>query len=92
MAVIGAMGLELLDWLRTRTLPEEARLADTGYAREVARRFVEGLAANGTTTALVFGSHFPEAQEAFFEAAERVGLRIASGLVVATATCCRSCT
>ena len=82
MAVIGAMGLELLDWLRTRTLPEEARLADTGYAREVARRFVDGLAANGTTTALVFGSHFPEAQGAFFEEAERVGLRIASGLVV----------
>ena len=65
------MGLELLDWLRTRTLPEEARLADTGYAREVARRFVDGLAANGTTTALVFGSHFPAAQEAFFEEAER---------------------
>ena len=41
-----------------------------------------GLAANGTTTALVFGSHFPAAQEAFFEEAERSGLRIASGLVV----------
>src|SRR5947209_7968559 len=44
--VIGAMGLELLDWLRSRALPEEARLADPGYAAEVAERFVRGLASN----------------------------------------------
>jgi guanine deaminase len=82
MAVIGAMGLELLDWLRLRTLPEEARFADERYARAEAQRFVRALAANGTTTALVFGAHFPAAQERLFEAAEEAGLRIASGLVV----------
>jgi guanine deaminase len=82
IAVIGAMGLELLDWLATRTLPEESRMADEGYARATARRFVRALAANGTTTALVFGSHFAAAQTALFEEAERLGLRIASGLVV----------
>jgi guanine deaminase len=82
IAVIGAMGLRLLDWLRTRTLPEEARLADVPYAQETARRFVRGLLANGTTTALVFGSHFAEAQEALFAEAERGRLRITSGLVV----------
>jgi guanine deaminase len=82
IGVIGAMGLELLDWLAQRTLPEEARLADEGYARETARRFVRALAANGTTAALVFGSHFPAAQQALFEEADRVGLRITSGLVV----------
>jgi guanine deaminase len=82
IAVIGAMGLELLDWLAQRTLPEEARMADPGHARLTARRFVRGLAANGTTTALVFGSHFPGAQETLFEEAEERGLRIASGLVV----------
>jgi guanine deaminase len=80
--VIGAMGLELLDWLRTRALPEEARLADAPYAEEVAHLFLRALAANGTTTALVFGSHFPRAQEALFSAAEELGLRVASGLVV----------
>ena len=80
--VIGAMGHELLDWLRLRSLPEEARLADDGYAATVADRFVRGLAANGTTTALVFGSHFPGAQEALFAAACEHGLRVASGLVV----------
>jgi hypothetical protein len=76
------MGMTLLEWLATRTLPEEARLADTAYAGEVARAFVRGLARNGTTAALVFGSHFPAAQEALFAQAERSGLRITSGLVV----------
>jgi guanine deaminase len=80
--VIGAMGLQLLDWLDQRTLPEEERMADAPYATRAAERFVRLLAANGTTSALVFGSHFPEAQNALFEAADRRGLRIASGLVV----------
>ncbi|MBV8217208.1 MAG: guanine deaminase, partial [Solirubrobacterales bacterium] len=82
IGVIGALGLGLLDWLRSVALPEEARLADPGYAGVVADRFVRGLAGNGTTTALVFGSHFVSAQEALFAAAESLGLRIASGLVV----------
>src|SRR3954452_17195561 len=38
--VIGAMGLQLLDWLDQRTLPEEARMADPAYARASADRFV----------------------------------------------------
>jgi guanine deaminase len=82
VGVIGAMGLQLLDWLAERTLPEEARMADVAYARRTAERFVRALAHNGTTSALVFGAHFAGAQEALFEAAERRGLRIASGLVV----------
>src|SRR5690349_9357519 len=65
--VIGAMGLELLDWLAQRTLPEEAKMADPSHARRTAQRFVRLLAGNGTTSALVFGSHFPDAQEALFE-------------------------
>jgi guanine deaminase len=82
LGAIGGMGLELLDWLRTRTLPEEVKLADLDYARPLARDFMHGLARNGTTTALVFGTHFPDAQEVFFESAADSGLRIASGLVV----------
>src|SRR3954462_4824922 len=82
IAVIGAMGMTLLEWLATRAPPQEARLADTAYAADVARAFVRGLARNGTTAALVFGSHFAGAQEALFAEAERSGLRIASGLVV----------
>ena len=58
----------------TRTLPEEARLADTGLrARGRAARSCAGSPRNGTTTALVFGSHFPAAQEALFDGGRAVG-------------------
>lgn len=80
--VIGGMGLHLLDWLERRALPEEARLVEPAYARHVARAFLAGLLRNGTTTALVFGAHFPAAQEILFAAGEAVGLRLISGLVL----------
>lgn len=79
---LGALGMPLLEWLERCALPEEARLVDRGYAEGVARDFVSGLAQAGTTTALVFGSHFAGAVEALFTEADRVGLRVTSGLVV----------
>jgi guanine deaminase len=79
---IGGLGMPLLDWLERCALPEEARLADTTYAAGVAADFLDGLARAGTTTALVFGSHFAGAVDALFEEATRVGLRITSGLVL----------
>lgn len=80
--MIGALGMPLLDWLEHSALPEEARLADVGYARQVAAEFVGGLAAAGTTTALAFGAHFASAVDALFTEAADVGLRLTSGLVV----------
>ncbi|MFH5823691.1 guanine deaminase [Georgenia sp. AZ-5] len=80
--VIGGLGMPLLDWLRECALPEEARLADPAYAHAVARDFLDGLVRAGTTTALVFGSHFPLAVDALFTQAQAVGLRITAGLVV----------
>lgn len=80
--VIGGLGLPLLDWLDQCALPEEARLADPAYAEGVASDFVRGLVGAGTTTALVFGSHFAAAVDTVFAEAARVGLRITSGLVV----------
>jgi guanine deaminase len=79
---IGGLGMPLLDWLERCALPEEARLADATYAASVAADFVDGLARAGTTTALVFGSHFASAVDALFEEATRVGLRVSSGLVL----------
>jgi len=81
--VIGGLGLPLLEWLERWALPEEARLADPAYAHGVARDFVSGLVRAGTTSALVFGSHFAPAVDALFGEAQRVGLRVTSGLVVA---------
>jgi guanine deaminase len=80
--VIGALGMPLLQWLDDCALPEEARLASTDYAREVAEEFVGGLVGAGTTTALVFGSHFASAVDVLFEEVTRVGLRVTAGLVV----------
>ena len=80
--IIGAMGLPLLEWLERCALPEECRLADGDYARAVATEFVSGLVMAGTTTALVFGSHFAPAVDVLFEEVARVGLRVTAGLVV----------
>lgn len=80
--IIGAMGRTLLDWLVAVALPEEARMADRGYAAETASLFVRALASHGTTTALVFGAHFAEATADLFDAASTSGLRIASGMVL----------
>lgn len=79
--VIGALGMPLLQWLDDCALPEEARLKSTDYARQVADEFVQGLVSAGTTTALVFGSHFATAVDAFFERVARAGLRVTAGLV-----------
>ena len=81
--VIGGIGMPLLEWLRTCALPEEARLGDPEYARALAAEFFSGLLYAGTTSALVFGSHFPAAVDTLFTEAASVGLRITAGLVVA---------
>jgi guanine deaminase len=79
---VGGLGLPLMEWLDRYALPEEARMADVGYAAGVAAEFVRGLAAAGTTSALVFGAHYADAVDVLFSAASGVGLRITSGLVV----------
>ncbi|MDQ2757626.1 MAG: guanine deaminase [Actinomycetota bacterium] len=81
--VVGGLGMPLLEWLERCALPEEARLADAAYAQGVARDFVSGLVQAGTTSALVFGSHFAPAVDALFDEAQRVGLRVTAGLVLA---------
>ena len=79
---IGGLGMPLLDWLDRCALPEEARLADQAYAQAVAGEFLDGLLASGTTSALVFGSHFAGAMDELFGAAAPRGLNITSGLVL----------
>jgi guanine deaminase len=79
---IGGLGMPLLDWLERCALPEESKLADQAYAREVAAEFLDGLLTSGTTSALVFGSHFAAAMDELFAAAGERGLNITSGLVL----------
>lgn len=77
-------GGQLLDWLQRCIFPAEAMLADTEYARAVAGDFCARRIAVGTTTAMVFGSAFPEAQDALFEESCRTGLRTVSGRGIQT--------
>ncbi len=82
MRAMGGLGMPLLDWLERCALPEESKLADRDYAREVAGEFLDGLLTCGTTSALVFGSHFAGAMEELFAGAETRGLNITTGLVL----------
>ena len=86
--ILGSLGCSLLEWLERFALPEEARFADTKHARCMAGEFVHALASHGTTTALVFGSHFAAATSELFEAALRRGLRVFTGLVLADRSLC----
>ncbi len=51
-----ALDLPLEEWLRKFTFPLEARYADTAFAMQVYESLVSNLLANGTTTALYFGT------------------------------------
>lgn len=78
---IGYLGKPLLEWLDHCALPEEAKLGDEAYAQTLAGEFLTGLTSAGTTSAMVFGSHFATAVDALFSQAAEAGLRITSGLV-----------
>ena len=80
--MVGAYGEQLLDWLNTYTFPCERQFADKAHAEDVAEIFIKELLRNGTTTALVFGSVHPQSVQAFFEAAEKLDLRMIAGKVM----------
>ncbi len=85
--IIASYGEQLLDWLNRYAYPAEARFADPDYAREVADVFVEQMLANGTTTALVFGTVHPHSADAIFEAAAARNMRLIAGKVLMDCNC-----
>jgi guanine deaminase len=59
-----ALDLPLEEWLQAYTFPLEARYSDLKFAESVYESLVDGLIANGTTTALYFGTiHLPATQK-----------------------------
>jgi guanine deaminase len=80
--MIASYGEQLLDWLNTYTFPTEQQFADKAHAADVAGIFLKELLRNGTTTALVFGTVHKQSVDAFFEAAERLSLRMIAGKVL----------
>jgi len=82
LAVIGAGGLALLDWLERHTFPAEARYADPAHAREASRHYIDESLRQGITTAAVFGTVHAHSVDALFEAALARDLRLIAGKVL----------
>ena len=85
--MVASYGTQLLDWLERYAYPAEARFADAEHAEAVARRFVELLLRNGTTSALVFATVHPQSVDAMFAAAQERGLRLVTGKVLMDTGC-----
>ncbi|MCF6316757.1 MAG: guanine deaminase [Marinosulfonomonas sp.] len=78
-AIIASWGKRLIDWLNTYTFPEETRFDDPAYAAEIANRYLDLTAANGTTTIASFCTIHPTSVDALFNAAETRNQRIIAG-------------
>ncbi len=72
----------LLPWLENYTFPAEARFDSPAYAAEMANVFFAELLRHGVTTALTFATSHPVSVDAYFEAAQKRGLRMMGGKVL----------
>jgi len=78
-AIIASWGKQLIDWLNTYTFPEETRFDDPAYAADIASRYLDLTAANGTTTVASFCTIHPASVDALFNAAAAHNMRIVAG-------------
>ncbi|MDH5344962.1 MAG: guanine deaminase [Gammaproteobacteria bacterium] len=76
-----ALHLPLNEWLRRCTFPLEAKYADLDFARTSYASLVDGLLANGTTTATYFGTVHLEATKVLARIAADKGQRAYVGKV-----------
>lgn len=75
------MDLELLEWLNTRTFPEEAKYSDREYARKAYKIFADDMKRSGTTRACIFGTLHREATVELMDLMEATGLKTMVGKV-----------
>ena len=80
--MIGAFGEQLLEWLNQYTFPVESQYHCAAHAARMSAFFLQQLLANGTTTALVFGTVHPQSVDALFSAAEQLEMRLIAGKVM----------
>ena len=78
-AIIASWGKRLIDWLNQYTFPEEMRFADPAYGAEIANRYLDLVAANGTTTVCTYATIPPASVDAIFTAAQSRGMRLYAG-------------
>jgi guanine deaminase len=77
--MIASWGKRLIDWLNTYTFPEEMRFAETGYAEEIAARYLDLALSHGTTTMCSYCTIHPQSVDAYFGAAAARGMRVFGG-------------
>lgn len=75
------MDLELLEWLDTRAFPEEAKYADTGYAREAYSILIQDLIGGPNTRLCIFATMHVPATVLLMEMLEESGLACLVGKV-----------
>ena len=80
--VIGSPAPGLLPWLENYTFPHESRFCEEGYARGVARFFLDELQRNGVTTSLTFATSHPQSVDALMAEAQERRLRLIAGKVL----------
>ena len=85
--MIAAYAAQLLDWLEDHAFPAEGRFSDAVHAEETAEFFLDELARNGTTTALVFGTVHACSVDALLGQAEKRNLRMIAGKVLMDRNC-----
>lgn len=76
---IAALGGQILQWLDKYIWKAEEQFDTRDKARAGARFFLETALANGTTTASVFSTTFPESAAGFFDEARALNLRMLTG-------------
>ena len=80
--VVASYGAQLLEWLQKYTFVEEQKLRERPEADRVARFFLDELARQGTTTAVVYCTVHPESVDAFFEESLSRDARMIAGKVM----------
>ena len=75
------MDLELLEWLNTRTFPEESKYSDMEYAKRAYTIFAENMKHSATTRACIFATIHREATELLMDLMEETGLKTMVGKV-----------
>ena len=80
--MIAAYGKQLLEWLSQYVFPVEGKFQDAAYAKGVASFFLDQLLCNGSTTAVVLTTIFPQSVDVFFEEARRRNMRMIAGMMM----------
>lgn len=75
------MDLELIEWLKENTFPEEAKYINIEYAKRSYEIFAEDLRASATTRACIFGTIHKDSTKLLMELLEETGIKCYVGKV-----------